>query len=153
MGKDWGGLGKDWGGLGKDWGGLGKNCILWQKANFRGQKKMHHGVGCRTVLGLKSLAFGRGFADDLAVSTATPAGLQKIPDVIFLFCQWAGMRLKMAKSEVTAFDYSRRTDLPTNCIRYNGEALVCLPAHGGQGGTIRWGARGQAPARRTRSGM
>ena len=35
-------VGKEWGGLGKDWGGLGKDCILWIKANFRGQKKMHH---------------------------------------------------------------------------------------------------------------
>ena len=42
-------------------------------------------------------ATGLGFADDLAVTTATPAGLQKILDVIERFCQWSGMRVKMAK--------------------------------------------------------
>ena len=44
------------------------------------------GVGCRTGFGLQSA--GRGFADDLEVSTATLAGFQKILDVIARFSQW-----------------------------------------------------------------
>ena len=69
----------------------------------------------------------QGFADYLAVCTATPTGMQKILGVIARFCQRSEMRLNMARSVITAFDYGRRTELPTNGIRYNGEILVCLP--------------------------
>ena len=41
------------------------------------------GAGCRTVFGLQSASLG--FADDLAVSTATLAWVQKILDVIARF--------------------------------------------------------------------
>ena len=111
------------------------------------------GVGCRTDFGLHWQSAGRGFADDLAVTTATPAGLQKILDVIARFCQWSGMQVKLAKSVITAFDYSRRSDMPTNDIRYNGESRLppCtreLPVPRGQGSTIggtpEHGRRGQA---------
>ena len=116
------------------------------------------GVGCRTLFGLHWQSAGQGFADDLAVTTATPAGLQKILDVIARFWQWSGMRVKLAKSLITAFDYSRRSDMPTNDIRYNGEALACLPAHesfrylGVRAALSGW-RRGRAPARQTRSGL
>ena len=39
------------------------------------------------------------------------------------------MKVKRQKLVTTAFDYENCTDLPTDSIRYNGEALVCLPAH------------------------
>lgn len=85
------------------------------------------GVGFRTVRGLR--APGRGFADDLTLSTATPAGMQRLLDVTAKFCAWTGMRVKLSKSVITAYDFSQRADLPTDEIRFNGEALVCLPAH------------------------
>ena len=51
-------MGKDCWGLGKEWGGLGKDCILWQKANLRGQRKMHHGPGGEAGLGGGGARFG-----------------------------------------------------------------------------------------------
>ena len=80
--------------------------------------------------------------------SATPAGMQKILDVIARFCQWSGMRVKMTKSVSTAFDYGRRTELPTNGIRYSGEILACQHAKASdisdQDGTI-GGAQGSEP--------
>ena len=36
---------------------------------------------------------GRGFADDLTLSTVTPAGMQKLLDVVAKFCTWTGMQV------------------------------------------------------------
>ena len=85
------------------------------------------GVGFRSVSGLR--ANSRGFADDVAISTATPAGMMRLLEVVSKFCSWSGMRVKLKKTVITAFDYKKRTDLPTDGIRYNGVALVSLPAH------------------------
>jgi hypothetical protein len=87
------------------------------------------GVGVRTVVGLRPNS--RGFADDLALSTDSAAGMEKLLQVVSSFCFWAGMRVKMQKSVISAYDYKSHKDLPTDGIRYNGEALVCLPAHEG----------------------
>ena len=67
----------------------------------------------------------------MALTTATPDGMQKLLNVVSDFCSWSGMRLKLQKSVITAFDYGRRMSLPTDQIRYNGAALVHLPAGSG----------------------
>ena len=85
------------------------------------------GVGVRTVSGL--MPNSRGFADDLAIMAGSAAGMQKLMQVVSSFCNWTGMKVKMTKSVITAYDYKTREDLPTDGIRYNGEPLVCLPAH------------------------
>ena len=85
------------------------------------------GVGFSTVRGLRTP--GRGFADDLTLSTATPAGMKKLLDVVARFCTWTGMRVKLTKSVITAYDFAQRADLPTDGILYQGEALTCLPAN------------------------
>ena len=87
------------------------------------------GVGHRLITGQQSN--NRGFADDVALTTATPDGMQKLLNVVSDFCSWSGMRLKLQKSVITAFDYGRRMRLPTDHIRYNGAALVHLPADSG----------------------
>ena len=86
-------------------------------------------MGVGTVAGLKTNS--RGFADDLALTTGSEADLQKLLGVVSTFCTWSGMRVKLQKSVITAYDYEKRKDLPTDSIRYNGEApaLVRLPAH------------------------
>ena len=53
------------------------------------------GVGFRTVRGLRNS--GRGYADDLTLSTAPPAGMQKLLDVVARFCTWTGMQVKLTK--------------------------------------------------------
>ena len=85
------------------------------------------GVGVNTITGLRPN--GRGFADDLTLTTGSAAGMQRLLQVVSDFCTWSGMRIKMKKSVVSAYDFKTRKDLPTDDIRYNGEALVCLPAH------------------------
>ena len=82
------------------------------------------GVGHRTIGGVQST--NRGFADDLVLSTATPAGMQKLLQVVADFCNWSGMRVKLQKSVITAFDFGSRSKLPTDQLRYNGYALVNL---------------------------
>ena len=85
------------------------------------------GVGFRTVKGLRSP--GRGFADDLALSTATPQGMNTLLEVVRRFCVWTGMRVKLSKSAITAYDFASRTDLTTDHIKYSGASLVHLPAN------------------------
>ena len=83
------------------------------------------GVGHRLINGQQTT--NRGFADDVALTTATQAGMQKLLDVVSDFCSWSGMRLKLEKSVITAFDFGRRQALPTEEIRYRGSALASLP--------------------------
>jgi hypothetical protein len=85
------------------------------------------GVGVRTVTGLR--ANSKGYADDLAMCTSTSSGMHKLLQVVSSFCDWSGMRVKLQKSVISAYDYKAHEDLPTEGIRYNGGALVRLPAH------------------------
>ena len=84
------------------------------------------GVGHSTISGLRPAS--RGFADDLALCTATPGGMQALLNAISRFCSWSGMKVKLTKSIITAFDFGKRCNLPTDCIHYEGAALVSLPA-------------------------
>ena len=83
------------------------------------------GVGHRTITGQRMA--GRGFADDLVLSTATAAGMQRLLRVVSDFCCWSGMRVKLQKSVITAFDFGSRCTIPTDQILYNGAPLVYLP--------------------------
>jgi len=82
------------------------------------------GVGHRTVSGQQTTS--RGFADDLVLSTTTAGGMQKLLQVVSSFCSWSGMRVKLQKSVITAFDFGRWRSLPTDEILFNGASLVCL---------------------------
>jgi hypothetical protein len=55
--------------------------------------------------------------------------MHKLLQVVSSFCDWSGMRVKLQKSVISAYDYKTHEDLPTEGIRYNGGALVRLPAH------------------------
>ena len=84
------------------------------------------GVGFQLVTGMRSPA--RGFADDLTLICNSAAGMSRLVQVVADFCNWSGMRIKIAKSVITAYDYSTRCDLPTDDILYQGQALTRLPA-------------------------
>ena len=84
------------------------------------------GVGHRTISGLRTSA--RGFADDLVLVVGSAAGLQRLLEVVSKFCEWSGMRIKLDKSVITAFDYQARCELETKEILYNGKPLVRLAA-------------------------
>ena len=84
------------------------------------------GVGVRVVSGLRSPA--RGFADDLTLVCESPRGMSRLLQVVSDFCAWSGMRIKLVKSVITAYDFAAREELPTDEIRYQGSPLTRLPA-------------------------
>ena len=84
------------------------------------------GVGVRIVSGLRSPA--RGFADDLTLVCESSSGMSRLLQVVSDFCAWSGMRIKLIKSVITAYDFAAREELPTDEIRYNGSPLTRLPA-------------------------
>ena len=70
----------------------------------------------------------RGFADDVAITSHSKTQLQMRLDYTGLFCSWSGMRVKVVKSMLTAFDFSERKDADISGIVYNGQPLSHLPA-------------------------
>ena len=85
------------------------------------------GIGHRTVTGLRAPA--RGFADDLTLITGSEANLSRLLKVVEEFCKWSGMRVKLAKSVITAFDFGQRREVSTEDILYQGQPLVRLAAY------------------------
>ena len=84
------------------------------------------GIGHRTITGLRTSA--RGFADDLALVTSSAGGMSRLLQVVADFCEWSGMRIKLEKSVITAYDYKARQELATDEILYKGEPLAHLAA-------------------------
>ena len=84
------------------------------------------GVGHRTVQGLRPSS--RGFADDLAILTGSPAAMNRALQVVADFCRWSGLGVNLSKSVITAWDYRCKRDLPTDVILFNGQPLVNLRA-------------------------
>ena len=82
-------------------------------------------MGFQLVTGLRSPA--RGFADNLTLICHSAEGISRLVQVVADFCNWSGMRIKIAKSVITAYDYGTRRDLPTDDIQYQGQALTSLP--------------------------
>ena len=83
-------------------------------------------MGVRVVTGLRSPA--RGFADDLTLVCESPEGMTRLLQVVNDFCEWSGMRIKLKKSFITAYDFGAGQELPTEDIKYQGKALTRLPA-------------------------
>ena len=81
-------------------------------------------VSNRTLRGV--LAPGKGFADDLVLMAKSAADMQTLVDVVADFCSWSGMRVKMQKSVITAYDYKQRVALDTDQVRYQGTPFVRL---------------------------
>ena len=84
------------------------------------------GIGHNTITGLRTSS--RGFADDLALTTGSATGMSRLLSVTSSFCAWSGMRVKLPKSFITAFDFRAKKELLTQEILYNGATLVHLPA-------------------------
>ena len=83
-------------------------------------------IGHRTITGLRTPS--RGFADDLTLVTCSAADMSRLLRVVSNFCEWSGMRVKLQKSVITAFDFGARCELPTDTILYQGQPLVRLAA-------------------------
>ena len=86
------------------------------------------GIGHRTVTGLRAPA--RGFADDLTVLTlitSSEENMTRLLKVVEEFCGWSGMRIKLTKSVITAFEYYSFTK-PTQ-----GDDQAVCPHHKGAG--------------------
>ena len=81
-------------------------------------------IGHSTMSGLRTPS--KGFADDLVITTKTPAGMSHLQQVIADFCTWSGMRIKREKSVITAFDYKTSRPLSTATILYEGAPLGSL---------------------------
>ena len=56
-----------------------------------------------------------------------PGGISRLLEVVSDFYSWSWMRIKLAKSVITAYDFVAQEELPTNEIRYQG-SLTRLPA-------------------------
>ena len=85
------------------------------------------GIGHRTVTGLRAPALG--FADDLTLITSSEENMTRLLKVVEEFCGWSGMRIKLTKSVITAFDFGLKQELPTEGILYKGKPLVRLAAY------------------------
>ena len=70
----------------------------------------------------------RGFADDVAIISHSKTQLQVRLDKTGLFCNWSGMRVKVVKSMLTAYDFREKKDADVSGIVYNGQPLSYLPA-------------------------
>ena len=45
-------------------------------------------------------------------------------------CEWSGMRIKLKKSLITAYDFCKARNFPTENINHQGKPLTSLPADG-----------------------
>ena len=86
------------------------------------------GVGHRSISGLRTSASALLCRRPSPRGWLAAAGLQRLLEVVSKFCEWSGMRIKLDKSVITAFDYLARRELDTKEILYNGKPLVCLAA-------------------------
>mmetsp|Transcript_37221 Transcript_37221/g.99058 ORF Transcript_37221/g.99058 Transcript_37221/m.99058 type:complete len:2324 (+) Transcript_37221:2749-9720(+) len=82
------------------------------------------GVGHSIVSSLHTPA--RGFADDLAITTKTAAEMNLLLRKVSQFCSWSGMRVNLAKSVITAFDFAKNREILTDDILYENTSLVNL---------------------------
>jgi hypothetical protein len=99
------------------------------------------GVGVRTVFGLRPNA--RGFADDLTIAAESPAGMQKLMQVVSRFCSWSGMRVKIQKSVISAYNYKTREQTTSGMTEQrwpasrptivSGTSICAWPWPGGRG--------------------
>lgn len=70
----------------------------------------------------------RGFADDIAITATSKSQLQGRLSKTSQFCGWSGMRIKVIKSVLTAYDFAQRQDADVSGITYDGQPLRHLPA-------------------------
>lgn len=82
------------------------------------------GVGHKSMTGMQTAA--RAFADDVALVTASVQNMCTLLEVVETFCNWSGMRLNVTKSEISAWDFGRRTEPDTSNITINKQALARL---------------------------
>ena len=54
--------------------------------------------------------------------------MSRLLHVVSNFCEWSGMRVKLQRSVITAFDFGARCELPTDTVLYKGQPLVRLTA-------------------------
>ena len=64
--------------------------------------------GHRTISGLRTPS--RGFTDDLTLVTSSALDMSRLLCVVSNFCEWSGMRIKLRKSVITAFDFEARRE-------------------------------------------
>jgi ribonuclease HI len=84
------------------------------------------GIASRLMTGLRSPA--RGFADDLVLCTQSAADMNCLMTVVSNFGHWSGMRVKLAKSVASAFDFAQKEELATGEILFEGAPFRHLPA-------------------------
>ena len=65
-------------------------------------------IGHRTISGLRTPS--RGFTDDLTLVTSSALDMSRLLCVVSNFCEWSGMRIKLRKSVITAFDFEARRE-------------------------------------------
>lgn len=82
------------------------------------------GVGYSAASSLHTPA--RGFADDLALTSQTKEEMNHLLRIVSQFCAWTGMRVNLAKSVITAFDFANNRELSVDGIRYEQSPLVAL---------------------------
>jgi hypothetical protein len=70
---------------------------------------------------------GRGFADDVAIISSSKQQMQTRLTTTAQFCRWSGMRVKVTKSVLSAYDFRDRTEADVTGILYEGHALQHLP--------------------------
>ncbi len=78
------------------------------------------------MTGLRSPA--RGFADDLVLCTQSSADMNCLMTVVSNFGHWSGVRVKLAKSVASAFDFAQNEELSTGEILFEGVPFRHLPA-------------------------
>jgi len=67
------------------------------------------------------------FADDVVLITHDIATMRTLLDTVDRFCQWAGIRVNNAKSEVTSFDYRLMQEMHgTKALTIDGRPLKHL---------------------------
>ena len=81
-------------------------------------------VGHKSMTGLRTAA--RAFADDVALVATSVQNMSTLLEVVDTFCTWSGMRLNVAKSEISAWDFGRRTEPDTTNITINKQTLARL---------------------------
>jgi len=64
---------------------------------------------------------GRGFADDVAIVSSHKSQLQARLDKTAQFCQWSGMRVKVIKTRLTAYDFGSCSVPDISGITYEGQ--------------------------------
>eukprot|EP00961_Rhodomonas_salina_P028581 385555-Rhodomonas_salina.1 len=66
------------------------------------------------------------FCDDLAIPTDDPSHMQTLLNIVSDFSTWSGMEVAHDKTEITAYDFKRKTPLETATIHYRGKPFPFL---------------------------